>query len=97
MSDTLPEGHPLPWSELKPFEQEQGGYWLYPPDSDVYGNGRVWVRVPYPEQPGEMTGFLNRLSLLAEDVAKRAAETGNPEMASLGDALQRVGEQGGYA
>lgn len=27
MSGTLPEGHPLPWDELVPYEQDQGGYW----------------------------------------------------------------------
>lgn len=94
MSDTLPEGHPLVWSELKPFERQQGGYWLYLSDCDVYGTGKVWVPVPHPEQPGEMIGFLNRLSRLTQDVVRRAAETGNPEMAVLGDALQQVGARG---
>lgn len=46
MTDALPEGHPLPWSELVEYEQQQGGYWLYGPHCDVYGNGKIWVRVP---------------------------------------------------
>jgi hypothetical protein len=47
-SDTLPEGHPIPWVQLVPYEQQQGGYWLYPHGCDVYGNGRLWVGVPRP-------------------------------------------------
>ncbi len=39
-------GHtPVPWDELRPYEQQQGGYWLYHPGCDVYGNGRIWVTV----------------------------------------------------
>jgi hypothetical protein len=89
-TDALPEGHPLPWDELVPYEQQQGGYWLYPQGCDVYGNGRVWVRVPRPEQPGEMTGFKNRLSLLLQDVETRAKDTGSAEMAALAGELKRV-------
>jgi hypothetical protein len=44
----LPEGHPIPWGQLVPYERQQGGYWLYPRGCDVYGNGRVWVSVPHP-------------------------------------------------
>ncbi len=82
---------PLTWEELKPFEQEQGGYWYYPSGCDVYGNGKVWVRVPRPEQPGEMVGFKNRLGLLLRDVETRAIETGNAEMAALAAQLKQVG------
>ncbi|MEV0556182.1 hypothetical protein AB0I27_22370 [Streptomyces sp. NPDC050597] len=53
MTDTLPEGHPLPWDQLVPYEQQQGGYWLYGPHCDVYGNGKIWVSVPRPQ--GEET------------------------------------------
>jgi hypothetical protein len=38
-------GHPLPWDELKHYEKEQGGYWLYTPETDIYGNGKVWFSV----------------------------------------------------
>lgn len=48
MTATLPEGHPIPWDALVPYERQQGGYWLYPPGCDVYGNGRMWVSVPCP-------------------------------------------------
>lgn len=90
MTDALPEGHPIPWDQLVPYEQQQGGYWFYPAGCDVYGNGKIWVRVPRPEQPGEMIGFRNRLDLLLRDVQTRAADTGNPEMAALANALERV-------
>lgn len=40
--------HPLTWDKLRPYEQQQGGYWLYGPDCDVYGNGKVWVPVARP-------------------------------------------------
>lgn len=53
MTDTLPEGHPVPWSELVPYEQQQGGYWVYPQGCDVYGNGRVWVSVRCPQAKEE--------------------------------------------
>lgn len=42
---TGPVGEPLPWDELKPYERDQGGYWLYGPWCDVYGNGKIWVPV----------------------------------------------------
>ena len=90
MTDTLPEGHPLPWDQLVPYERDQGGYWLYPPGCDVYGNGKVFVRVPRPEQPGEMVGFRNRLARLLSDVERRAADTGDAEMAALAEELRRV-------
>ncbi|MCX4885901.1 hypothetical protein [Streptomyces sp. NBC_00847] len=90
MTDTLPEGHPIPWEDLVPYEQDQGGYWLYPPGCDVYGNGKVFVRVPRPEQPGEIIGYVNRLSLLVSDVTRRAEETGNAQMVALAEELKRV-------
>lgn len=49
MTGTLPEGHPLPWSELVEYERQQGGYWIYGPHCDVYGNGKIWVSVPRPQ------------------------------------------------
>lgn len=91
MTGQLPEGHPLPWDQLVAYERDQGGYWLYPPGCDVYGNGRVWVRVPRPEQPGEVTGFRNRLHRLLRDVERRAEDTGNPETVALAAELKRVG------
>ncbi len=43
-------GHaPVPWEKLVPYEREQGGYWLYGPWCDVYGNGKVWVAVARPD------------------------------------------------
>jgi hypothetical protein len=56
----------------------------------VYGNGRIWVRVPPPEEPGEMIGFRNRLGRLLRDVETRAKDTGNAEMAALAAELKRV-------
>lgn len=47
----LPDGHPIPWDQLAPYEQQQGGYWLYPPGCDVHGKGRVWVAVTRSRQP----------------------------------------------
>jgi hypothetical protein len=47
----LPDGtthEPVPWDHLVPYERDQGGYWLYGPWCDVYGNGKVFVRVPRP-------------------------------------------------
>lgn len=38
----------LSWDELRPYERQQGGYWLYPPGCDVYGNAKTWVPVPRP-------------------------------------------------
>ena len=49
MADALPEGRLISWDQLRPYEQQQGGYWLYPPGCDAYGNGRVWVSVPRPQ------------------------------------------------
>lgn len=44
----LPDGTshvPIRWEDLKPYERDQGGYWLYGPWCDVYGNGKIWVGV----------------------------------------------------
>lgn len=90
MTDTLPEGHPLAWEDLVPYERDQGGYWLYPSGCDVYGNGKVFVRVPRPEEPGEIIGYVNRLSLLVADVTRRAEETGNAQLLALAEELNRV-------
>lgn len=53
----LPEGHPLPWNELVVYEKQQGGYWLYGPHCDVYGNGKIWVPVRNPEWGAPEPGF----------------------------------------
>ena len=43
-------GAPMKWADLKPYEQQQGGYWEYGLDCDVYGNGKRWVPVtPHKE------------------------------------------------
>lgn len=98
MADTnntpLPEGHPLPWDQLVPYERVQGGYWLYPPGCDVYGNGKIWVPVPNPEhlgeQPGELSRYRNQVRDLAQRISTRAGETGNQDMAALASALEQV-------
>lgn len=92
MSDAqkLPKGHPIPWDQLVPYERDQGGYWLYPPGCDVYGNGKVFVRVPQPEEPGEMTGFVNRLALLWADTERHAKDTGNEQLEILAAELKQV-------
>lgn len=87
MAAHLPEGHPLVWEDLVPYERDQGGYWLHDPQ---YEGGKVWVRVPAPERTGEMAGFINRLSLLYSDVERRAGDTGNAQMAALAAELKRV-------
>lgn len=46
--------HPVAWDGLRPYEQQQGGYWLYGPHCDVYGNGKVWVPVAKPTQDKEI-------------------------------------------
>lgn len=38
------------WSRLWAYEKQQGGYWLYTPECDVYGNGKTWVPVARPAQ-----------------------------------------------
>lgn len=50
MTGPPPEGHPLPWANLRPYEQQQGGYWLYPPGCGVYGDGKRWINVRRPQQ-----------------------------------------------
>lgn len=50
MDAGLPDGHvPLAWGDLVPYEREQGGYWLYHSGCDLYGNGKVFIRVSKPE------------------------------------------------
>ncbi|MCL8016880.1 hypothetical protein [Streptomyces sp. AS02] len=88
MTDTLPEGHPLAWEDLVPYEQQQGGYWLYPTGCDVYGNGKIWVRVPRPERPGELAGFANQMHALAQEMKTRGLDTRNRAMADLGAELE---------
>lgn len=87
MTDSLPKGHPIAWEDLVAYERDQGGYWLH---GRQYEGGKVWVRVPAPEQPGEIIGYVNRLSMLVADVTRRAEETGNPQMAALAAELKRV-------
>jgi len=44
-------GHtPIPWDKLVPYERQQGGYWLYGPHCDIYGNGRIWIPRSAPEK-----------------------------------------------
>ena len=86
----LPEGHPLPWDDLVAYEKDQGGYWLYPPGCDVYGNGKVWVRVPRPERPGELDAFANRMYALAKEMKARGLDVGNRSMADLGRELESL-------
>lgn len=88
MTDTLPEGHPIAWEDLVPYERDQGGYWLYPASCDVYGNGKVWVRVPRPERPGELNVFANEMYALAQDMKTRGLDIGDRRMADLGAELQ---------
>ncbi|NUS25064.1 MAG: hypothetical protein HOV92_12690 [Streptomyces sp.] len=94
MTGMLPEGHPLSWDQLVEYEKDQGGYWLYPSGCDVYGNGKIWVRVPNPahlvEQPGELDRYRNQVRDLARLISTRASETGNEDMAALARQLERV-------
>ena len=84
----LPEGHPLPWDQLVAYERDQGGYWLYPPGCDVYGNGKIWVRVPRPEEDGELERAVREVRFLAQRLGTRAGETGNAGMAELARAVE---------
>ena len=34
---------PLTWDELRPYEQQQGGYWLY--GTDPFGADKRWIPV----------------------------------------------------
>ena len=34
---------PLTWDELKPYEQQQGGYWLY--GTNPFGADKRWIPV----------------------------------------------------
>ncbi len=86
----LPEGHPLPWDELVAYEKDQGGYWLYPKGCDVYGNGKIWVRVPRPEEAGELERAVARVRSLAQRTRSRADDIGNARMAELAGELERV-------
>lgn len=38
----------IPWEELRPYEQQQGGYWAYPKNAGLYGEGKVFIRVARP-------------------------------------------------
>ncbi len=46
----LPSGHPIAWADLKPYERQQGGYWLY--GTDPYGADKQFVRVRPPAETG---------------------------------------------
>ena len=37
---------PLTWDELAPYEQQQGGYWLY--GTDLLGADKRWIPVGAP-------------------------------------------------
>jgi hypothetical protein len=91
---TLPDGHPIPWDQLKPYEQHQGGYWLYGPHCDVYGNGKQWVPVPRPEEPGELDSALRQIEHLAARIGTRAKETSNADMAALAAAVLGASKPG---
>lgn len=93
MTMPLPEGHPLPWDQLVPYERDQGGYWLYPPGCDVYGNGKIWVGVPKPEQPGELKRYINQVRHLAQQIDARAREIGSKELGALAQELERAAAQ----
>lgn len=86
----MADEHPIPWDQLVPYEQQQGGYWLYGPGCDVYGNGRQWIGVPRPEQPGELDAYRNEIRGLVHRIGKRARDTGNPGMARLAVALENA-------
>jgi hypothetical protein len=43
--DAAREAAPVPWEDLRPYEQQQGGYWAYPKNAGIYGEGKVFVRV----------------------------------------------------
>lgn len=90
MADRLPEGHPIPWADLVPYERDQGGYWLYPKGCDVYGNGRIWVSVPRPERPGELGSYANELYALAKRMKTRGLDIGNRQIADLGAELEGI-------
>ncbi len=93
MTEILPDGHPLSWDELVGYEKDQGGYWLYPAGRDMYGNDKIWVRVPNPAhaaiQPGELDRYRNEVRALAQRIATRAGETGNQKMAALAAELEK--------
>jgi len=90
MTDALPEGHPLSWDDLMAYEKDQGGYWLYPRDCDVYGNGKIWVPVPRPGEPGELERAVAQVWHLAQQARARAGDIGNAQMAELAVELERV-------
>lgn len=33
------------WEDLRPYEKQQGGYWAYPKNSGLYGEGKEFTRV----------------------------------------------------
>ena len=39
---------PTSWDDLKPYEQRQGGFWLYGPHVGLHGEGKEFVRVTRP-------------------------------------------------
>lgn len=86
----LPDGHPIPWDQLVPYERDQGGYWLYPEGCDVYGNGKIWVPVARPAEAGELQSYLGQVRHLAQRVSSRAEETGDTAMARLAQELTLV-------
>jgi hypothetical protein len=86
----VPEGHPIPWDQLVAYERDQGGYWLYPDGRDVCGNGKVWVAVPRPEEPGELQRYVRQVQHLAQRISSRAEATGNTAMAELAGRLTRA-------
>jgi len=43
--DAAVEAAAIAWEELRPYEQQQGGYWAYPATAGVHGEGKVFIRV----------------------------------------------------
>lgn len=43
---TGPELTPEEVASMWPYERQQGGWWEYGPQCDVYGNGKVWRPMP---------------------------------------------------
>jgi hypothetical protein len=39
------------WDDLVPHEKQQGGWWDYSTATDVFGNGKTFVRVENPARP----------------------------------------------
>jgi len=38
------------WDDLRPYEKQQGGYWAYPKNSGLYGEGKEFIRVAHNDK-----------------------------------------------